>query len=741
MIDRTVGDLVGWLWSTSWQVSVLVLLVLLCERCFDRRLTPRWRYVLWSLVVLRLLAPIQPSVPAGLWSPARPWFVSGVEAPPVDTVGLGSARGLVLRPRDPDPRTVASAAADPVPRESAPRALPVALRSSEESRDAMQRTGFPWLTLLFLIWCSGALLLALRALVAELRFRRRTRDARPVEDPRLLAVLTECRALLRLARPVELLETSAVGSPAVHRLRRPRLLLPPGVGRSFGETELRLLFLHELTHVKRRDVESNLLVLAASCLFWFHPLVHFAVARLLGAREALRDWEALAALPGSSPRLYANTLIKLLERSAAPRPPDVAVAFAGPHGSIHRRILMITRFDATGRRGRFLGLALLFPLAWVAFTSAAPHLDVSAAILEQDLLRIPVQGRAQELPEWRRTIAAKLAEPVTLEVEEASLVEVVESLREACGLNIVVARGLAEEVDDVFSVDFHDVPLERALRMLARMADNGMWMAPAGEALYLDYAENLPQLFETRIYDVAQLLSLGDDRESSMDLLIELVTTIGTRASWDESPYSRIEPWNELLIVAQTPEAHDEVHAFLERLLNRGRVPDTAQEPWRIELEEKLRQRVDVSFEGEALRGAADLLQGLLGVFVHVPEDYEEEAVSLVLRNVRVDTILAWVTQQTGLAYRLEEGSILFGEQASTVLEMYEVGDLLAYGDRDYSADVLASLLIENVDSRSWDEIPNASIRFWNDLLLVQQTLEAQAGVRAFLADLGRAIR
>src|ERR1035437_371227 len=46
-----------WLVKASCQVAVLILLVLAVQWAFGRRLSPRWRYGLWLLVVVRLALP------------------------------------------------------------------------------------------------------------------------------------------------------------------------------------------------------------------------------------------------------------------------------------------------------------------------------------------------------------------------------------------------------------------------------------------------------------------------------------------------------------------------------------------------------------------------------------------------------------------------------------------------------------------------------------------------------------
>src|SRR5512137_1581738 len=43
--------------KASWQAGVLILLVLAMQWAFGRRLSPRWRYGLWLLVVARLALP------------------------------------------------------------------------------------------------------------------------------------------------------------------------------------------------------------------------------------------------------------------------------------------------------------------------------------------------------------------------------------------------------------------------------------------------------------------------------------------------------------------------------------------------------------------------------------------------------------------------------------------------------------------------------------------------------------
>ena len=58
-----LGPIDGWLIETAWQASLLVGLVWFLDRLLGRRLAPRWRYLLWMLVALRLMLPVLPPAP------------------------------------------------------------------------------------------------------------------------------------------------------------------------------------------------------------------------------------------------------------------------------------------------------------------------------------------------------------------------------------------------------------------------------------------------------------------------------------------------------------------------------------------------------------------------------------------------------------------------------------------------------------------------------------------------------
>ena len=94
-----------------------------------------------------------------------------------------------------------------------------------------------------------------------------------MKDPEALAVLDECCRRMNVRKRPDLFESIEVNSPALHGLFRPRLLLPRGFTTGFSAKELRFVFLHELAHLKRRDLLLNWIMALLQVIHWFNPLV------------------------------------------------------------------------------------------------------------------------------------------------------------------------------------------------------------------------------------------------------------------------------------------------------------------------------------------------------------------------------------------------------------------------------------------------------------------------------------
>ncbi|HVY70222.1 MAG TPA: M56 family metallopeptidase [Verrucomicrobiae bacterium] len=361
----------------SGQAAVIVLLVLLAQWAFQRHLAARWRHALWWLVVARLLLPFTPASPLSVFN----W------------VNLPRSQDKVSFANN--PASAAGPLGKPVATNSVPAPLPqspvfVSLKASRDVRES-QLANHPfatqigvdipaslnksapaktrWPVTLFWLWLIGAAGLGILILRQQWKVFRRLRGGEPVRDAIVLALLAECRAALGVARSVELVETDAVASPALCGIWRPRILLPAGMTGALDAKETRHVLLHELAHLKRRDIAVNWLLAALQVTHWFNPVLWFAFRRMRADAELACDELVLEATKGEA-RAYGETVLKLM---AADPEPETAPGMAGileNRQEMKRRIRMIAGF---GRVARWLLVAAVTAstLAVIGLTDAA----------------------------------------------------------------------------------------------------------------------------------------------------------------------------------------------------------------------------------------------------------------------------------------------------------------------------------------------------------------------------------
>jgi len=334
----------------SCQAAVLILLVLAAQWALRHRLSPRWRYSLWLLVVIRLVLPCTIPSSTSLFNllnlPAISPSLTGLPTSPNPQVSAAlqsASTGLAEQPDEAPP-------------------LPPVVQAPRFG------SSFPWLLRL---WSVGALALTGFLFVSHHSISRKVARRRPLIDGPVMNLLEDCKQEMGVRVPVTLVETADVGSPALFGFLRPRLLLPAGLTRNFSPTELRYIFLHELGHIKRHDILAGWLITALQILHWFNPLVWLAFHRMRVDRELACDALALSYVRPEENQAYGHTIIKLLEsfgRSAW------APSLAGTvenRNQTKERIEMIANFKRTNR-GLTLAAALFTALGLITLTDAQP---------------------------------------------------------------------------------------------------------------------------------------------------------------------------------------------------------------------------------------------------------------------------------------------------------------------------------------------------------------------------------
>jgi beta-lactamase regulating signal transducer with metallopeptidase domain len=226
----------------------------------------------------------------------------------------------------------------PVLRPEAPIAAIAALPPPAIAAPEMTSAAPGWGNALLAAYLLGAALVLLRFALCRRMVSGLWRDAEPARDAAWRGVLSSVSRELRLSRPLELRIARGPAMPMTWGTLAPKVLLP-AEARAWSPERRRLVLLHELAHVARRDSLSRSAASLACALYWFHPGAWFAARRMRMEQEYAADDRVLTA--GASARTYAASLLDLARRVGESSRPDHAAAMAGMC-QLEQRLVSIT---------------------------------------------------------------------------------------------------------------------------------------------------------------------------------------------------------------------------------------------------------------------------------------------------------------------------------------------------------------------------------------------------------------
>ncbi len=163
------------------------------------------------------------------------------------------------------------------------------------------------------------------------------RWSRDVTDEKALGLFRDLKNHMGVSGRLGLQICDIIGSPMVTGLIKPRILMPE---MDFAEDELRVILKHELIHYKRKDLWYKCLVLAATAVHWFNPIVYL-MARTIGIQcELSCDAEVVRNMEADARQYYSETIIGVIRRQSKLKT-ALSTNFYGGKKGMRKRIFSI----------------------------------------------------------------------------------------------------------------------------------------------------------------------------------------------------------------------------------------------------------------------------------------------------------------------------------------------------------------------------------------------------------------
>lgn len=327
-ITEQLIKLFDWVWTVSIMASVLVVLIIVMQRVLKHRLKPRWHYLMWLLVIVRLMLP---------WGPESEFSI-------YNWIGYTDSVHSTVHVNQEE--------------RSAEAALP-----EKTAVQTMYRN-------VFMVWLIGVCLLGAYTIRINRRFvQQMSKETVRITDARILELFNQCKKMMSIHKPIALVESPSTSTPTLFGMIKPQLIMPQAIINRLNDEQLQHVFLHELAHSKRNDIAINWFMHILLIIHWFNPVLWYAYRRMREDQEIASDALALSYLAPDKSQDYGHTLIKLLENLSQPARVAGNVHLTGSKAQLQRRITMIKQFKSNSYRWSFLGMAAIIFISGCTLTN------------------------------------------------------------------------------------------------------------------------------------------------------------------------------------------------------------------------------------------------------------------------------------------------------------------------------------------------------------------------------------
>ena len=364
MVPAIVSDIVA---LPGWNAPMLLLLakatlILIAALGLTiamQRGSAGARHLVWLATLAIVL--LVPAVTA--WVPQLPLRI----LPPVTQPSAIETAVLPASPELPSDAQIESSS-QPTPVVTAPASI-----VTEETGFLARLNG---VSLALILWAGIALALTGWLAYGAFAVRRIVRNGHPLDTSDWRTPLYEVADRLELEEPPRLLGSNEAKMPFACGFLKPTIVLPADCDKWSADRRSAVL-LHELAHVKRRDLVGHTLGRIACAVYWFHPLVWTAAKQL--RNESERACDDLALSCGARASDYAEHLLDIVTSVRHDSTPAVALAMARRKEFEGRMLAILDPELRHSRPSRRQSAALIGSLALIAVVvgAAAPAPRVS----------------------------------------------------------------------------------------------------------------------------------------------------------------------------------------------------------------------------------------------------------------------------------------------------------------------------------------------------------------------------
>lgn len=344
--------------------SVAILSVIFLNNIFRKNYSKQWVYIIWAVIAIRLIIPVNVSLislpeafnPKNLINKIqRPdqevrVYVDGISdvaAEEKSTYIEDTANQNILNITDVTHNVENSNTSEANEQDEIPEAHSITSHMGVSS---------DILDIISLVWGSGIIIFLLYHVVAYISFKGKVRRwSIAIKDQSVLEQLRNICSDMGIKGQIDIFRCSQIYTPMLIGFIKPCIVLPTN---EFNEEQLYFIIKHELIHYKHHDLYYKLILLCATAMHWFNPLVHYMVHLANNDMELYCDETLLSKSNLTYRENYSNMMLYLMSSIIKKNNILLSTGFGNYKKQLKDRFYQIMNSKPT-KKGTFFVIALI----------------------------------------------------------------------------------------------------------------------------------------------------------------------------------------------------------------------------------------------------------------------------------------------------------------------------------------------------------------------------------------------
>lgn len=200
-------------------------------------------------------------------------------------------------------------------------------------KDILLKTIIPYL------WIFGFVTFIIAFIIGNRKLKNRISKNIYIDD-RIDRILNEVKYQLNIKRKIKIVMQDYKKVPSIFGILNPVILITEDTLKE-DDTTIKYIFLHELSHYKRRDLVFNYILILVLSIHWFNPIIWLLFNKIRQDIELGTDELATKRLDKNERKEYGMTLINLIKNCAKENYTASLLCISDNEKNLERRILMI----------------------------------------------------------------------------------------------------------------------------------------------------------------------------------------------------------------------------------------------------------------------------------------------------------------------------------------------------------------------------------------------------------------